>query len=167
MGHSTEGRTSSSVFIWRIEPARSARWVYPDESVSIPPHPPRSGITANRYTPNETAGPRRSRQDDIKQPAPLFQHSIGNRVLLLLLLSKVVQIRLKGHPATIIGAFVSPVAAPGRGNVPPQARVSTRGVGKRKGPMESGQEVIPQPGVWDAELQRGKQELDDVVLQAA
>jgi hypothetical protein len=65
-------------------------------------------------------------------------------------------------------AFVGPVYTARCGNVPPHARVSSRrGVGVGKWPMESGKEVIPQSGVWNAKLKRGEQELDGVVLQVA
>jgi len=33
--------------------------------------------------------------------------------------------------------------------------------------MESGKEVIPQSGVWNAKLKRSKQKLNDVILQIA
>ena len=44
--HLLRERTSSSVFIWRIEPARSARWVYPSR-VSIIWHPALLGFGHN------------------------------------------------------------------------------------------------------------------------
>jgi len=59
--HSLRKRTSSSVFIWRIETARSASWVYPNS-----PHPSKLG---GRY----------------QTVRPIFQHSIRNRIRRLLI----------------------------------------------------------------------------------
>ena len=98
----------------------------------------------NRHTPNETARPRRSREDDVEQSPPFFQHSIRNRIYLFLLIGEVVQISLEGHVTTILS--VDPVDTARFGDMPPHARVSIRrgaGVGVDKWPMESGKEVIP------------------------
>lgn len=123
-------------------------------------------VIANRHTPDETARPRRSREDDIEESPPLFQHSVRDHILLLPLIGEFVHICLEGYAATT--AFVDPIDAPRCRNMSPHARVSTwQGVGMGKWPIESGKEIIPQPGVWDAKLKWGKQKLDDVELQAA
>lgn len=99
---------------------------------------------ANRHTPNEAARPHRSREDNVEQAAPFFQHSIRNRIYLFLLIGEAVQISLEGHVTTIL--FVDPVDTARCGNMPPHARVGIRrgvGVGVSKWPMESGKEVIP------------------------
>ena len=102
-----------------------------------------SSITANRHTPNETTRPCRSREDDIKQSPPFFQHSIRNRIQHLLLICEAVQISLEGQVDTNL--FVDPIDTVRCGDMPPHTRVSIRrcvevGMGKR--PEESGKEVI-------------------------
>ena len=102
-----------------------------------------SSITADRHTPNETTRPRRSREDDVKQSPPFFQHSIRNRIRLFLLIGEAVQISLEGYVDTNL--FVNPVNTARCGDMPPHTRVSIRrgvDVGVRKGPVESGKEVI-------------------------